>query len=284
MSIQIDYQASWINRLRGRMIEQWKGLPNLDAIVQAIAAQSQDLENAAQSLLSVWDIDGSSGVQLDRLGVIVGRPRGGVIDSTYRLYLRAQIAVNRSNGSVTALYAVLQAMFGYASGSKSLLYQPGGDASLSMLVIPPISDAAAAVAAQLLGEAASAGVRVELISQSDVDAAMFETAAGGAWLAGDQAHGATVLTLPAGYVFPSSGSLVIDAGLPAVGGTGQQQELINYSSVVNNAFGTFIHLVGSTQFDHLTNSDVSYTQAAGLGWGDTSNGATGGKLASALQG
>lgn len=108
--MSVDYVDDWYKRLKGHIYEQFKGKTKVDQWVRLMAAQAQDLEDAAQSLLTITNIDDSSGVQLDNLGRLVGQPRVGD-DETYRLYLRARIVANKSNGTGENLYRVFSALF-----------------------------------------------------------------------------------------------------------------------------------------------------------------------------
>lgn len=77
-----------------------------------IARQAQDLEDSAQAILTITNIDGSIGAQLDNLGRFVGQARVGLDDATYRQYLRARILANKSSGTSEALYRVFTALLG----------------------------------------------------------------------------------------------------------------------------------------------------------------------------
>lgn len=167
--------ASWISdwntRLRGRIATQYRGT-NVEEIAGAYAAQIQELENAGQALKLVLRIDPVTddtashlywvgrAAQLDRIGIIVGRERGGASDAIYRLYLRAQIKANKSSGSPPNLFAVFQAML---DGDAEIEYVPGLNATMVLRIIaPPLDGEEAAVALSLLSDAKAAGVRAIL--------------------------------------------------------------------------------------------------------------------------
>ncbi len=60
------------------MLEQYKGQPILESLVKAyITDQIQDLEDVYIQLTTVLDIDASEGIQLDRIGDIIGQIRQG---------------------------------------------------------------------------------------------------------------------------------------------------------------------------------------------------------------
>jgi hypothetical protein len=92
------------------LISQFRDKPRIGAFLRGLLAAVQDLEDATWSvLIGIW-LDTAEGVTLDELGVIVNLPRAGWGDDTYRLYLKAQVLVLRSDGSWPALVAILSAI------------------------------------------------------------------------------------------------------------------------------------------------------------------------------
>jgi hypothetical protein len=83
------------------------------------------LDDGSQSLaglLPAFDLASATGVQLDRLGVIIGQsrivgfqPSSGVSpildDATYRLLLQARIARNQWDGSINSLQTIWRSLF-----------------------------------------------------------------------------------------------------------------------------------------------------------------------------
>lgn len=110
----IDYVADWETRLLGRLYWQFRGKPNITAWVKMVARQFQDVEDVYQAILTIISIDDSVGAQLDNLGRFLGQPRAGLDDATYRLYLKARIIANKSDGTPEAIYKVFRALFGSA--------------------------------------------------------------------------------------------------------------------------------------------------------------------------
>lgn len=81
-----------------RLPQQFKGKPKLEAFISALVDPIQDIENAMWQLLTERAISTAVGSQLDAIGFIVNQERIGLLDADYRRYLRARIAVNRSDG------------------------------------------------------------------------------------------------------------------------------------------------------------------------------------------
>lgn len=89
-----------------KFLEQFKDKPSLEALARSYLNRIQELEDAIWEVLLIRGIDLSEGVNLDSIGVIVGRPRLGLGDSDYRIALRAQIRINRSSGTPEDMIAV----------------------------------------------------------------------------------------------------------------------------------------------------------------------------------
>ncbi len=184
----------WTSRSRALLYEQFKDDEVLLTIVDAFSAQVQEIEDmwhAVALLLSIdpvtEDTDSAlyfvgRGAQLDRIGVIVGQPRAGQDDTTYRLYLRVRIRANRSQGRGEDLYAVVSALFAGAGSYRIDPAPPAGLVFTLMGVTPSAAELAATVA--FLVDAKKAGVRIWL-EYSPVDDSEAFCMEGGAGLGFD---------------------------------------------------------------------------------------------------
>lgn len=82
-----------------RLLEQWKGKPNLEKAIKSLTSGIQDIESVLFELMeNRLDISVAVGAQLDRFGTIVGQERLGFDDDFYRILLLARIGINISNG------------------------------------------------------------------------------------------------------------------------------------------------------------------------------------------
>jgi hypothetical protein len=90
-----DYEA----RAQARLPEQFKGKELINALVAAIANESQDFENAVFPLFDLLDIDIMIGAQLDGIGDILTEGRNGRNDADYRLALKAKGARITASGT-----------------------------------------------------------------------------------------------------------------------------------------------------------------------------------------
>ena len=91
-----------------RLIDQFKGSPNLLALIAAYLDRVQALEDAAHPLLGERDIDQATGHRLDGIGQIAQVLRSGLDDNTYRLQLKAELAVLRSQGTAEDILGIAQ--------------------------------------------------------------------------------------------------------------------------------------------------------------------------------
>lgn len=88
-------------------IDQFKNKPRIAAWARAYLRQTQLLEDAAFDTLISRLIDNATGIQLDVLGRVVGEKRLGRADDLYRVFIRARVRINRSQGNTQDLLDVL---------------------------------------------------------------------------------------------------------------------------------------------------------------------------------
>lgn len=79
---------------------------NIEKLVSILANPATDLENALEQLRLYRFVDSAEGIQLDVIGAIVGQPRNGMIDASYRRYIRARISTNNSDGTFEELLTI----------------------------------------------------------------------------------------------------------------------------------------------------------------------------------
>ncbi len=156
--MSVDHLA----RMRAGLIQQFKGLPNLDAFVHAFGDQLNDVEEFFGQLLVLQTLQESVGVQLDRLGVLLGQGRNGLGDGDYRTILQARIVQYRANGTIEDIIQILLIL----GGAGSVVISESFPARFQALVyglnaVVSNSDLAAAVLQTKL-----AGVRVDVFVPS----------------------------------------------------------------------------------------------------------------------
>lgn len=109
------YISDHIARAKERLIEQYKGKLKIEGVVEAVIAPLQDIEDVLEQLKVERWIDSAIGVQLDKIGVIVGAAREiGQNDEDYRLVIKAQIIMNLNQGTPEEIIAAAKFFIGAA--------------------------------------------------------------------------------------------------------------------------------------------------------------------------
>lgn len=93
-----------------KLIPPFWGKPRIAALLQSYVDEVQELETQVQAVLDAYDLDTATIARLKALGAIVGQPDPGLGTETYRLLIRARIAVNMSRGLQADIINVLQIM------------------------------------------------------------------------------------------------------------------------------------------------------------------------------
>lgn len=132
---------------------------NTEKLVATLATPFQSLEAALQQLLTERSIDTAVGAQLDVIGRIVGQPRNGLDDDTYRRYCRARIATNKSNGTIENLITVTDLVV-YDDDATYKLTQEGNATARLRIADIAITTELAEIVFAFVQDAAAAGVRI----------------------------------------------------------------------------------------------------------------------------
>lgn len=102
----VEHISDHVARALARLPQQFRGKVKIEALLSALVAPCQDLEDALYALLTERDVETAVGQQLDDLGLIVGELRQGRDDDTYRRFVRARISVNKSKGTALDVLSV----------------------------------------------------------------------------------------------------------------------------------------------------------------------------------
>lgn len=266
--VTIDYVSDWAARLRTDLYAQYQGKVTWAQWVTLLARQTQALENSAQSLLTILDIANSVGVQLDVIGRIVGQPRLGAVDATYRLYLYARILANNSDGTAEQLYTIMTTLFG-----SGMIYIPGIVKQFILQITTVLTATQAAVAVQFLKDAEEAGARGILQWQQAANASMLYTGATAmiavAYTAGLPVITAYCLGAQFGPVNTVT-NVIIDRFLP------------NAETGLVRVFSADVLVTQfATAFNHAVGATIEIVADLGLGLGDANDASVGGQLAGA---
>lgn len=97
-------------RGKARLIQQYRGKPLFEGLVELLSGQAQGIEDEAWDVLQQRAIAVAEGAQLDGIGAIVGAARDGLGDAAYRLRLRTCVQLNRCRGTHEDVRACLNAL------------------------------------------------------------------------------------------------------------------------------------------------------------------------------
>ena len=153
-----------------RLLYQYQDSTKLKTMVTALfGTQVQEIEDAVYQLLTRLDIDNSEGDQLDLIGEIVGQSRLGLSDLLYKVWIKAKIAQNVSEGDLERVISIWRLFNPDATVVKIYEYFP---ASISISSNAALDVAYAAYLAEIFGFMQSvvcAGVSVSNIIVFDPD-------------------------------------------------------------------------------------------------------------------
>lgn len=105
---ELEHELEHVAEALARLLEQHKRKPRIRSAVEAQAAEVQAVEDALWQMYTEESIENGVGVQLDRIGKIIGLGRDGLTDGQYRPQLRAWIKVRRSAGTAAQLIEIVR--------------------------------------------------------------------------------------------------------------------------------------------------------------------------------
>ena len=107
------YISDHITRAKNRLIEQYKGKSKVEGVIEALVKPLQELEDVLQQLKTERWVDSAIGVQLDKIGEIVGMEREYEQgDEDYRLLIKAKIIMNLNQGTPEEVIAAAKFFIG----------------------------------------------------------------------------------------------------------------------------------------------------------------------------
>ncbi len=140
------------------------GKPRWSALCASIAYEVQALEDATIDVLLKRMLPAAARPELKILGQLVGEPDTGLLsDDEYRAIIGIRIALNRSDGSMLALIAILQQAESYAVDGLAYNYPDGLRVDVdAALALAPLDTQQATL--DLLRQAVSLGVTISVLS------------------------------------------------------------------------------------------------------------------------
>ncbi len=158
MTMELQYDATHVSDAQDKLLEQYKGNPDPEAVMAALGAETQALEDALWSIRTMTSLDTAVGSALDDIGTLVGYPRDTTDDDVYRLEIRAKIVKNVSEGDAEALIAVFKDM----TDASLVIFQDNYPAGFRMSSNGTIPESLlnANLIYKLIKDTAGAGMRV----------------------------------------------------------------------------------------------------------------------------
>lgn len=158
-----DQITNHVEQAKQRFLHQYNDKPKLLALLSGIVEQIQPLEDAFIQLRDNRSLANAVGVQLDRLGDIIGLDRDGLNDTDYRIKLQLKIFANISEGDPETLIAV----YAFIMGATLILYQDNPPAGFMMMANTDIPPGQETVIYEQLNKLCPAGVRMDFMGSFD---------------------------------------------------------------------------------------------------------------------
>lgn len=164
----LDHEA----RALARLPQQHVGKVGIAALVVALVAPVQEIEDALWQLLTERTVYTATGATLDAIGRLVGELRAGQDDDDYRRFVVARLFVNRSGGRVEDLIRVADLIL-HDVDARIEIEDVYPAAVFMRITSAQIDDDVAATLTRFLRKAKAAGVRLNVLTQSVDDADIF---------------------------------------------------------------------------------------------------------------
>lgn len=169
----INIISSHYNEALARLLQQYKDQPNIAKFIGIYATQVQELEQIIHDMFTNRMLNDSVGIQLDRLGEIVGVARQGFADNEYRVLILVKIGQNSSQGTPEDVINIVK-LLPLTVPSERVHYQNLGTASIMVYTAAEIPPEDVTFIYDNIQEVVAAGVRIDhFASYSPDDAFAF---------------------------------------------------------------------------------------------------------------
>lgn len=164
---KVDHVTAAIKRLP----QQFKGKPNIEALLRILVDPAQDLEDVFWTLAYERTLAKALELGLDSIidliGKIVGEPRDGKTNEDYARFIQARITARRSSGLTETLIKVAKLIIN--DSAATIYVQNRGNATVEVAVLDiATDDDLAELLLNFMRSVVSAGVRVIVVYQ-DLD-------------------------------------------------------------------------------------------------------------------
>lgn len=106
----IERVIDHVDQAKDLLLTQYKNKPRMGGWLASLIRRVQELDDAAYYVMWKRLIDFAELAQLDVIGRLVGEERRGATDPVYRVFLRARIKTNRSEGTIADISEIVEAL------------------------------------------------------------------------------------------------------------------------------------------------------------------------------
>lgn len=155
----LQYEAHHDEVASRQLAPPFWGKPNIQAVLSSFVQRIQELEDTLWQVLELHTLAGADLTRLKVLGKIVGQPRLGFDEETYRKVIAGRGAANVSKGRGRDILVALNALFGPANYVLTEM----GDALIYVTALDAIDDQQIAMVTEILPDVRSAGVGLQFL-------------------------------------------------------------------------------------------------------------------------
>lgn len=158
--------------LKAKMPRQFRGKPNIEAFLDSIGSELDELDVMFTDLIVQSYIDDAEGEMLLFLARLVNIQVGNSDENELRARIRAEARLNRSNGTIEDIYEVLALVLGQDAAMKVEDFYPA-----SLVVTIGVPTTIPDILADLVRRTRAGGVGAQVIYSTveDEDAFFFAT-------------------------------------------------------------------------------------------------------------
>ena len=170
MSLETPNTKHFVEGLVKLIPPLW-GKPRVAAWLRSYLNRVQEFEDACWEVLEAYNVDTATGKRLDVLGKIVGQPRYGFTDATYRSVIKARIRAARSLGRYDDLLDVIR----LATGITAVGFELLGRATLDVVIVAVLTDDQHEALTYLLPKTRAGGVLMHMYHQVSSGGVAYDT-------------------------------------------------------------------------------------------------------------
>lgn len=111
--------------LKKYYLNQYKDKPKFYKFLDGSANEMNECEIALDEMTLYYNIDYGEGVQLDKLGKIIGLERNGRDDNSYRTLLKVKSSINFSSGTPSAVIRTVRSLYNATKVEYREVYPAG---------------------------------------------------------------------------------------------------------------------------------------------------------------